>query len=106
MEYYSKSAMYQFINELNFVRKIYEKNNLAYHNFTHILDCLNEFNNHIHINLADKSRTYDFILAILYHDIVYVPGAEDNEEQSFNLFKEYNQHINEGDRFNFPWVWV
>lgn len=52
------------------------------------------------LNLINESRflyklsEYDFdllILSALFHDIIYTPGAEDNEERSVELMKTFNK---------------
>lgn len=62
-----------FIND---AKKLYDNNDLPYHNFNHVQSML---------DMAEKYNcklTMSQMLAILYHDCVYVPGAKDNEEQS------------------------
>ena len=60
----------------NVVKKLYDRNNLAYHNFNHIQDML---------NLSEKYNcelTMGQLIAILYHDSAFVPCSTDNEERS------------------------
>lgn len=54
----------------------YDHNGLPYHNWQHILDCYE----YIRKNQVPYSEALDG--AILFHDVVYKPGAEDNEEES------------------------
>ncbi|MGJ8726493.1 MAG: HD domain-containing protein [Roseibacillus sp.] len=60
------------------IEESYSKNQLAYHNLTHIADCLSKFRASQH--LAQDPAAIE--LAIWFHDIVYDPKASDNEEQS------------------------
>ncbi len=59
----------------------YEDGRRAYHNLTHILHCLQEFDrvkNLIQDPLAAE-------LALWFHDVIYVPQKADNEEQSAEM---------------------
>lgn len=61
------------------LRKRYEEPRRAYHNWSHICDCL---------ALAERwglSGDAVLVLALFYHDAVYRPGAADNERQSAAL---------------------
>jgi len=57
-----------------------------YHNFRHIEEMIANFN-----NLREYYRWYhltEVAFAILFHDIIYVPGAKDNEAKSIEVAKE------------------
>jgi predicted metal-dependent HD superfamily phosphohydrolase len=58
----------------------YDCNDLPYHNWQHILDCYE----YLHENQVTYSEALDG--AVLFHDVVYKPSAEDNEEQSAQWF--------------------
>jgi predicted metal-dependent HD superfamily phosphohydrolase len=58
------------------IEAFYARN--AYHNLTHIHECLTVFDE-VH-DLAKEPRALE--LAIWFHDVVYVPGRVDNEELS------------------------
>jgi len=60
----------------------YDYNDLPYHNWQHILDCYK----YLQKNQVPYSEALDG--AVLFHDVVYKPGAEDNEEQSAKWFLE------------------
>jgi predicted metal-dependent HD superfamily phosphohydrolase len=62
----------------------YQSPQRYYHNLSHILDCLNEFNAMSH--LCDDPDAVE--LAIWYHDAVYDPQRADNEEKSGDLAAE------------------
>ena len=97
IERYSTSCLYKILNEIQFVKNIYDQNHLPYHNMNHIMDCIYNFNNFLYINLNDKSKIYNFLLAILYHDIVYRPGESDNEELSCQFFEKNNKDLDKQD---------
>lgn len=70
-------------NALNFVKPYYEQPHRFYHNFSHIERMLNYVS-------TDRCEDYNTLAyAILFHDIVYEIGKEDNEEQSCELYKQY-----------------
>jgi predicted metal-dependent HD superfamily phosphohydrolase len=72
-----------FQNIYTRAKEIYDKNNLEYHNWDHISSCFKEFRNVEDFLMCPRQVE----LAILFHDIVYEPVAEDNEEKSAKLMK-------------------
>lgn len=63
----------------------YTRSNLAYHNFNHIQDMLDLSEKH------ECKLTLGQLLAILYHDCAYTPGATDNEEKSVeDMYQQMN----------------
>lgn len=85
--------MYYFPNS---ICKQYSLNNNAYHNFVHITNMLCELNN-ISFCINEYEKLI-LVTAILYHDIVYFPGACDNEDLSVEFFKK--SEMAGGDDFN------
>lgn len=59
----------------------YSESHRAYHNWTHVLDCLDEFKTAQVI--AEDAAAVE--MAIWYHDVVYDSKAKNNEEQSAEL---------------------
>lgn len=59
----------------------YSESHRAYHNLAHILDCLQELDSAK--QLAANSDAME--LALWYHDVIYDPHANDNEERSAEL---------------------
>lgn len=64
------------------VSQIYEAEDRPYHNILHIQECMEQFS---------RVRAYmekpDLVeLALYFHDAVYTPGKDDNEEKSAQLF--------------------
>ena len=61
----------------------------AYHNLDHIKSCLKELDSYPFID-PDKQASVKLLeLALWYHDIVCIPGRNDNEERSCNWFHAY-----------------
>lgn len=56
----------------------------AYHNLTHIADCLSELDEVQ--SLGDQDRQ-EIEWAVWYHDAIYFPERKDNEEESARLFE-------------------
>jgi pantetheine-phosphate adenylyltransferase len=80
------------LNAEGFARRIileYATARRAYHNIHHIYVMLN------YLNLAKDSLNLTveeealLTIAILFHDIVYVAGKDDNEEKSFKYFLDH-----------------
>jgi len=60
----------------------YEEKHRFYHNLDHIVTMINSA-------LIQDILTDDLLLAIVFHDIVYEPRLDNNEEKSAELFKTY-----------------
>jgi pantetheine-phosphate adenylyltransferase len=75
----------------------YDEPHRFYHNWDHIASMFEQCDGKILINLI-PSEELVLILSILFHDIVYDPKANDNEEQSVKLFKKhYNNKLGRYD---------
>ena len=64
---------------IKFVETFYNDESRHFHNFTHILSAKDFF----------EKMTDEQYVAWLFHDIVYIPGRNDNEEKSEEFFQEY-----------------
>jgi predicted metal-dependent HD superfamily phosphohydrolase len=64
---------------LRIARAAYDSPGRHYHAWSHIEACLEQFKG-LHL---ERPRTV--LLAILFHDAVYIPGRRDNEERSAQL---------------------
>ncbi|KKN61004.1 hypothetical protein LCGC14_0526290 [marine sediment metagenome] len=64
---------------------LYLENHRYYHNWNHILDCLRKLNEY-----SEETGHNDLFteLAIWFHDAIYDPERNDNEEKSAKLFEE------------------
>lgn len=62
-----------------FVEQFYNHPGRYFHNFKHILSAEKYFN-----EMSDEQY-----VAWLFHDIIYIPGNNDNEEESEKFFQEY-----------------
>jgi cytidyltransferase-like protein len=69
------------------VKKWYAEPHRYYHTFSHVEKLLEEIRN--------SSHKRDDVLALtdaaIYHDVVYIPGAADNEERSFFVYTQHGQ---------------
>lgn len=75
----------------NIAKEMYKINNLQYHNWDHItymLDILSQVSNMFGY-VKDSSRLQT---AIIWHDVVYTPGASDNEEKSYELYESIRKY--------------
>lgn len=72
-------------NMLKNVMDEYEENDLAYHNWSHILDIFTT------AKVNNIKLTHAQSLAIIFHDIVYKVGNEYNEEESALRMLDYVQ---------------
>lgn len=71
----------------------YEGNGRAYHNLTHVWQVLASA-----MELADEAVDWTAVqLAIWFHDVVYVPGAPDNEAQSARFARRILQGWQAGE---------
>lgn len=75
------------LQEMSMLTTLYTQPHRTYHNMTHIMECLTEFE-----NARVESLTYRDIQivekAIWYHDAVYNPYSKENEVQSALLLQE------------------
>ena len=65
----------------------YSAKNRHYHNFNHILHCYKEMN--LVRDYIDDSHAV--LMGIMFHDVICVPLAADNEIRSANLFEKIHQ---------------
>jgi len=76
-------ADYSF-NEISFKYNLKER---RYHNLIHIRECLEEYDN-FSFNLSEIE------IAIWYHDVIYNPKRNDNEEKSLEFAKNHLLKLN------------
>ena len=92
--WYNTAAFYNIpqassISILQNIIDNYEEPGRYYHKLSHIaslIDLYSQYEYKIH-------SKHVVILAILFHDIIYNPQRQDNEEESANLFKNLLQHF-------------
>ena len=63
-----------------------------FHRFAHNIDHIYEMTNLALQLYKDADYLYKLILAIIFHDIIYDPQKNDNEERSAELFYSYLKH--------------
>jgi predicted metal-dependent HD superfamily phosphohydrolase len=66
----------------------YSEPQRVYHTLSHIEHCLTHFDR----ISAQLQNPVAVELAIWFHDVIYAPGAADNEQLSADLFLELTQH--------------
>jgi pantetheine-phosphate adenylyltransferase len=76
---------YGFETTYRSLMNIYDIKDRPYHNSTHIHECIEQFARvKAHLEKPDLVE-----LALAFHDAVYVPGNDDNEDASAKLFLEH-----------------
>ena len=85
-EEYIEDVIYH--SELSIIKEKYNEPHRYYHNWDHVLDLMNKA---IEQNIVST----DLIIAIVYHDVVYDPRRNDNEERSLDFynFSEHNKIV-------------
>ena len=69
----------------------YTKKWKYYHNLNHIysyVELFDKYNNNI------QNYKNEFLISIFFHDIIYIPCRNDNEEESINLFNKFYSEAN------------
>lgn len=84
----------QYINYklANGALKLYSKNPLLYHNIYHIYMMLNDLTFYY-----NRFITKEIVCAIIFHDVIYDPKRNDNEDQSVLKFKELIEYYEIND---------
>lgn len=71
---------------------IYDKEpHRKYHKYKHIINMFNYYKKN------NKQISSELFYATIFHDIIYVPGNEDNEEQSLKVFLNYYNYTNKNN---------
>ena len=82
-------------NEIDFwwhdILEHYTKKWKFYHNLNHIYSFLDLFQKYNKYIINDKN---EFLISIFFHDIIYIPSRNDNEEESINIFNEFFSKTN------------
>jgi len=74
---------------LNKINTYYNEPHRKYHTFKHIDNCLNELDIIDRLKLIDEHNYALIIYAILFHDIIYDPKSDKNEENSTDIALNY-----------------
>ena len=79
------------------ILKMWEEKHRYFHTLDHLKNCFNLILNDKTLNKDERT----FLLNVsIYHDCVYVPGANDNEEKSAQVFREYEKYNFDKDFIN------
>ncbi|MFZ2718701.1 MAG: dephospho-CoA kinase, partial [Candidatus Absconditicoccaceae bacterium] len=71
------------------IQSLYFQNENFYHHRLHIVSCLNDF-----YKIRNMCENPDAVeRAIIFHDIIYLPGASDNEEKSAEFADKYLSNL-------------
>lgn len=66
---------------------------IPYHNFNHALDVCSAVNTLALLDKVNYKNRFLLKTAALLHDIIFIPGAKDNEEKSAEFAKQYLTRI-------------
>jgi len=73
----------------NLINIYYNESHRKYHTFKHIDNCLNELDIIGRLKLIDEHNYALISYAILFHDIIYNPKSNKNEEDSVDIALNY-----------------
>ena len=72
-------------NAKDLLETFYGETHRKYHTINHVNNCLKELDVITDLNLIDKYNSMLIGYAILFHDIIYNPKSDKNEEDSANV---------------------
>lgn len=70
---------------LSFVQDYYDGYGRHYHDLSHIQDMISRFDEIS--KYYNKELPISFIMAVVFHDVIYIPGFDKNEEASIQFMK-------------------
>ena len=68
----------------------YTKKWKFYHNLNHVYSFVNLFEKY---NKFINNYKNEFLISIYFHDIIYIPSRNDNEEESINMFNKFYNEV-------------
>ena len=68
----------------------YTKKWKFYHNLNHVYSFVNLFEKY---NKFINNHKNEFLISIYFHDIIYIPSRNDNEEESINMFNKFYNEV-------------
>ena len=68
----------------------YTKKWKFYHNLNHVYSFVNLFEKY---NKFINNHKNEFLISIYFHDIIYIPSRNDNEEESINIFNKFYNEV-------------
>lgn len=82
---------------INMLLDMWNESHRSYHNLNHLNDILGQINESWGNGRIDENQKEKLILTALFHDIVYEPTRQDNEERSAQFFEYLCQDKNNSD---------
>ena len=80
----------------------YSESQRHYHTVQHIVECLEHFHD-IKTHLTDALSVE---LAIWFHDVIYNPQANDNEQQSADYMKQVLENVLVAEQMETIYAWI
>lgn len=79
---------YQIKVNVNMLLDMWNESHRHYHNLEHLNDLISQINEDYAASKFDENFRNKLLLTALFHDIVYEPSRQDNEERSAQFFED------------------
>lgn len=86
-------------NLFNEILLAYHEPQRRYHNFDHIVYGIGVIKDSVFSTGTSLNSPEAIILAYVYHDVVYIPGARDNEERSADFMRRHLRSLSVPEDF-------
>lgn len=84
----------------NMLLEMWNESHRSYHSLKHLYDLFSLIEADYYSNKFDKKTYENLLLTAIFHDIIYVPTANDNEEKSADFFHSLCVEKNSTDILN------